>query len=276
VANIDTLLDIMRRLRDPQSGCPWDRQQTFSSIVPHTLEEAYEVADCIERGDTAALPDELGDLLFQVVFYAQIGAELELFSFDDVVDAITRKLIDRHPHVFGDVEISDPAALTQAWEARKAEERAARGAGAGALDGVPTGLPALTRARKLQLRARRVGFDWPDSAEVRLKVMEEFDELEAAVAESSETAVAEEMGDLLFACVNWSRHLNVDPETALRAASRKFERRFRFIETSLNELGINIEDATLERMDELWEASKRGDATGPGAERIKKRVRKHP
>jgi ATP diphosphatase len=276
VNNIDKLLNLMRRLRDPESGCPWDRDQTLSSIVPHTLEEAYEVADCIERNDLEALPGELGDLLFQVVFYAQIAAERQMFSFDDIVKAIMQKLITRHPHVFGDVEFTDTIELNRAWEAQKASERAAIDGSTGALDGVPTGLPALTRARKLQLRARRVGFDWADAADVKLKVVEELGEVEAAIAEQSESAVAEEIGDLLFATVNWARHLNVDAESALRAASRKFEKRFRYVERSLNDAGVSATDASLEEMDELWEASKHQDATGRGGSSQKKRARKRP
>jgi ATP diphosphatase len=276
VNNIDKLLNLMRRLRDPESGCPWDRDQTLSSIVPHTLEEAYEVADCIERNDLEALPGELGDLLFQVVFYAQIAAERQMFSFDDIVEAIMQKLISRHPQVFGDVEFTDTIELNRAWEAQKASERAAIDGSTGALDGVPPGLPALTRARKLQLRARRVGFDWADAADVKLKVVEELGEVEAAIAEQSESAVAEEIGDLLFATVNWARHLNVDAESALRAASRKFEKRFRYVERSLNDAGVSATDASLEEMDELWEASKHQDATGRGGSSQKKRARKRP
>lgn len=256
VTDINPLLEIMRRLRDPDNGCPWDLEQNFASIVPHTLEEAYEVADCIERDDIAALPGELGDLLFQVVFYAALGCEQERFDFTDVVQSISDKLIERHPHVFGAGQIGSAAEQTSAWEDRKAAERAARKKSA-TLDDVPLGLPALTRARKLQLRASRVGFDWDDVAEVKMKVLEELDELDEAVEQGARAAIAEEMGDLLFACVNWARHLDVDPESALRAASRKFERRFGFVEASLAGEGRALTQASLAEMDALWDEAKR-------------------
>ncbi|MGR9090251.1 MAG: nucleoside triphosphate pyrophosphohydrolase [Gammaproteobacteria bacterium] len=266
------LLAVMSRLRDPVEGCPWDLEQTFASIVPHTIEEAYEVADCIERGDLQQLPGELGDLLFQVVFYAQIAAEQDRFGFDDVVKAITDKLVVRHPHVFGEADTVDAAEQTRRWEAQKAVERRQRDATSGTLDDVPLGLPALTRARKLQQRASRVGFDWPDIHGVRDKVVEEFDEVEQAVAGADAQQISEELGDLLFACVNWARHLRVDPETALRAASTKFERRFAFIERALAGQGVELAAASLEQMDDLWDEAKRTERAGAGR-RQKKRVR---
>lgn len=275
---IDELLDIMRSLRDPENGCPWDLEQSFASIVPHTLEEAYEVADCIERHDYAHLPAELGDLLFQVVFYAQLGREQDLFDFDHVVAAIAEKLVRRHPHVFADSSVIDAADQTRRWEAQKAAERAAAddGRNASALAGVPLGLPALTRARKLQQRAARVGFDWPNVAGVKAKVIEETAELEAAVAHATKVEVEEEMGDLLFASVNWARHLGVDPETALRAASRKFERRFHYIEAALAAAGTETTQASLAEMDELWHAAKIAERAPDDPTGKKKRVRKHP
>ena len=266
------LLAMMRRLRDPVAGCPWDLEQTFASIVPHTIEEAYEVADCIERDDLEQLPGELGDLLFQVVFYAQIAAEQNRFCFDDVVAAIPAKLVVRHPHVFGDAETVDAAEQTRRWEAQKATERRARDQSSGTLDDVPLGLPALTRARKLQQRASRVGFDWPDIRGVRDKVAEEFDEVEQAVVDGNPQHISEELGDLLFACVNWARHLGVDPETALRAASVKFERRFGFIEQTLAGQGVELVNASLGQMDELWDEAKRTESAGAEREQ-KKRVR---
>lgn len=263
LARLRELLAVMTRLRDPRAGCPWDLEQTFASIVPHTIEEAYEVADCIERDDLEQLPGELGDLLFQVVFYAQIASEQERFGFADVVAAITAKLIARHPHVFGDEETVDAAEQTRRWEARKANERRLRDAAAGTLDDVPLGLPALTRARKLQQRASRVGFDWPDIRGVVAKVSEEFEEVEQAVAGGNPREVSEELGDLLFACVNWARHLGVDPESALRAASGKFERRFGYIERTLSEQGVAIESASLAQMDDLWDEAKRAERAEP-------------
>jgi len=271
-SKVSDLLEIMRRLRDPERGCPWDLEQTFATIVPHTIEEAYEVADCIERGDLVELTGELGDLLFQVVFYAQIASEQGVFGFDDIVDAIANKLIERHPHVFADASVSDAAEQTRRWEAAKAAERAARDESAKILDGIPRGLPALTRARKLQQRAAAVGFDWPDSADVRAKVSEEFAEVETAIAGGEQAEVEEEIGDLLFACVNWARHFGVDPESALRAASRKFERRFGYVEQSLTDSGSSVAGATLETMDGLWEDAKAIERGEPPSGK-KKRVR---
>ena len=260
---LDDLLYLMARLRDPQSGCPWDLKQNYASIVPHTLEEAYEVADTIERGDFEHLPGELGDLLFQVVFYSQLASEEGRFGFAEVVDGITRKLVRRHPHVFpgGDLQaVADAqslaeAAVNQRWEELKAEERGAQSRAPqqlSLLDDVPSALPALSRASKLQKRAAQVGFDWPDALPVLDKVREELDEVLEAMAADDPAAIADELGDLLFAVVNLTRHLKVDAETALRQATAKFERRFRGIEQRLRERGVAIENCSLEQLDGIW------------------------
>lgn len=250
---IDRLLAIMARLRGPH-GCPWDREQTFATIAPYTIEEAYEVADAIAREDMAALKDELGDLLLQVVFHAQMAAEAGQFDFEDVAAAIADKMVSRHPHVFGEARIESAAAQTLAWEERKAQERAAKaGSGASALDGVALALPALTRAVKLQNRAARVGFDWPDAGPVYDKIAEELAELRAA---PDPAAAAEEYGDLLFAVANLARHLKIDPEAALRAANAKFERRFKAVEAKLRALGKAPEQSSLAEMDRLWDEAK--------------------
>lgn len=265
---LDDLLHLMARLRDPQHGCPWDLKQSYASIVPHTLEEAYEVADAIERGDFAHLPGELGDLLFQVVYYSQLAREEGRFEFAQVVDGITRKLLRRHPHVFVDGDLygaPDPARLQEAvvrqrWEELKAEERAEKAAAPqqlSLLDDVPMALPALSRAAKLQKRAARVGFDWPAALPVVDKVREELDEVLEAMSENDPQAVAEEIGDLLFVVTNLARHLEVDPESALRAANGKFEQRFRFIEQALREAGRAMEDCDLEELDALWGEAKK-------------------
>jgi len=267
---LDDLLHLMARLRDPQNGCPWDLKQSYATIVPYTLEEAYEVADAIERGDFDHLREELGDLLFQVVYYAQLAREEGRFEFDAVVDGITTKLIRRHPHVFPDGDLygePDPAKLEEAavkqrWEELKAEERAAKAAEPvqlSLLDDVPNALPALSRAAKLQKRASQVGFDWADALPVVDKVREELDEVLEAMAGNDTEGQAEEVGDLLFVVVNLARKLKVDPETALRAANAKFERRFRYIETALRDQGRTLEDSNLEEMDELWGAAKRDE-----------------
>lgn len=264
------LLHLMARLRDPQHGCPWDLQQNYASIVPHTLEEAYEVADAIESGDFDHLPGELGDLLFQVVYYSQLAKEEGRFEFATVVDAITRKLVRRHPHVFPDGDLYgspelprlDEAAIKQRWEEIKAEERAEKAAAPeqlSLLDDVPAALPALSRAAKLQKRAAQVGFDWPEALPVVDKVREELDEVLVAMSENDADAIAEELGDLLFVVVNLARHLKVDPENALRGANGKFERRFRFIEQALRQAGRPIENCTLEELDALWDAAKRAE-----------------
>jgi MazG family protein len=245
------LLEIMARLRDPERGCPWDKVQNFRTIAPYTIEEAYEVAEACETGDAAALKDELGDLLFQTVFHARMAEEAGLFDFADVVDAISDKMIRRHPHVFGDTDIADADAQTVAWEETKAKERAAGGA-ASVLDGVGVALPALTRAEKLQKRAARIGFDWPDIPPVFDKIAEELDELRAEIGAGADPArIEDEVGDVLFAAVNLARHLRIDPEQALRAASRKFERRFRGMEAavpSLKELSLDALEAEWHRV----------------------------
>ena len=250
------LVEIMRRLRDPETGCPWDVEQDFATIAPYTIEEAHEVADAIERGAWDELKGELGDLLLQAVFHAQIASDRGLFGFDDVVRAISDKLVARHPHVFGD-ESRDKTAAQQVsdWEDAKAAERAA-GAQRGALDGVAKGLPALMRAEKLQKRAARVGFDWPEAGSVIDKIAEEARELKDAAADADPDQVEEEFGDLLFAAANLARHLGVDPETALRRANAKFARRFARIEEMLAETGRSPADSTLEEMDAMWNRAK--------------------
>ncbi|MBW4984874.1 nucleoside triphosphate pyrophosphohydrolase [Mameliella sp. CS4] len=247
------LLEIMRRLRDPETGCPWDLEQTFATIAPYTIEEAYEVSDAIEREAWDELKGELGDLLFQSVFHAQMATEAGLFSFDEVADGMSDKMVARHPHVFGD-ESRDKSAdqQTRDWETIKATERAAK-AERGVLDGVALGLPALLRAVKLQKRAARVGFDWPTTDEVMDKVAEEMDELRQAEDDAHRF---EEFGDLLFVMANLGRHMGIDPEAALRAANAKFTRRFRAIEAALAEQGRRPEDSDLQEMDALWDAAK--------------------
>jgi MazG family protein len=260
------LLVVMARLRDKDTGCPWDIEQTFETIAPYTIEEAYEVADAIGRSDVEALKDELGDLLLQVVYHAQMASEQRRFDFDDVVDAIARKMIRRHPHVFGGASRNE--FLTKdLWRRIKAEEKAERGIGAAAsrLDDVPLALPALTRAVKLQKRAAEVGFDWPNLTPVLTKAEEEIAELRAAIAESEmrpAKRVAEEFGDLLFVMANIARHLKVDPEAALRDANAKFMRRFKSIEAELAKAGRKPEDSTLEEMDALWDAAKAAESKG--------------
>ncbi len=256
-APIDRLLAIMARLRDPERGCPWDLEQDFASIAPHTIEEAYEVADAIERRDMAHLKDELGDLLFQVVFYAQMSREAGGFDFDAVADAISDKMIRRHPHVFGEARIDGAAAQTVAWEAQKEAERRAladaAGAAPSALDGVIAGLPALLRAVKLQKRAARVGFDWPEATQVLDKIAEEVAEIRHEMtAGGGPERLRDEVGDLLFAVVNLARHLEVDPEGALRGANAKFERRFHRIEALLSAAGREARDASLDELETLW------------------------
>ena len=255
------LIDIMAALRDPKTGCPWDIEQDFASIAPYTIEEAYEVADAIEREAWGELPGELGDLLLQVVFHAQMAAEAGMFDFADVARAISDKLVSRHPHVFGD-ENRDKSAAQQVkdWEAIKAAERAAK-AERGVLDGVAMGLPALTRAVKLQNRAARVGFDWPATDQVLDKLREETAELVAARDSGDRAHMAEELGDLMFVMANLARHLDIDPEEALRAANAKFTRRFRSIETALAADGRTPQQSTLEEMDALWDAAKIAERT---------------
>lgn len=250
------LLAIMARLRDPDRGCPWDLEQTFASIAPYTIEEAHEVADAIDRQDWDGLRSELGDLLFQPVFHAQMAADAGLFDFADVVRAIADKMVARHPHVFGpDRRDKTAEDQTRDWEAVKATERAAQGPG-GTLDGVALGLPALTRSVKLQNRAARVGFDWPSTDQVLDKLVEEAREVVEARDRMGQDQLAEELGDLLFVMANLARHLKVDPEAALRAANAKFTRRFRAIEAALAAEGRRPEDSDLAEMDALWDAAK--------------------
>jgi ATP diphosphatase len=258
---MERLLAVMAQLRNPDGGCPWDLEQNFATIAPYTIEEAYEVADAIERRDMAALKDELGDLLLQVVFHAQMAREAGSFDFEAVAAAIAEKMIRRHPHVFGDVSIKTADAQTAAWEDHKESERRAKasaeGRAASVLDGVAAGLPALMRALKLQRRASRVGFDWPNAADVFLKIDEEIAEIKAELSEDRpQSRLLDEVGDLLFAVVNLARHLEVDPEAALRHANGKFERRFRQVEDQLAAAGRDPADASLDELEALWQRAK--------------------
>jgi MazG family protein len=249
----------MQQLRDPERGCPWDREQSFQTIAPYTIEEAYEVVEAIEQGDLAQLRDELGDLLFQVVFYTQMAEEIGAFDFDEVTTAVADKMIRRHPHVFGSDDVADAEAQSRSWEEIKAGERqqSAGKEALSALDGVGVGLPGLTRAVKLQRRAARVGFDWGSIDPVFDKLDEEIGELRHEVRQGEDAdRMEEELGDLLFVAANLARHLRIDPETALRGANAKFERRFRYIEQALAAQGRTPEDALLEEMDALWNAAK--------------------
>jgi ATP diphosphatase len=269
--DISRLLEIMATLRDPETGCPWDVEQSFETIVPYTIEEAYEVADAIERDDMVDLPDELGDLLLQVVFHSRMAEEAGHFDFGDVVEAITRKMIRRHPHVFGDDSVRGKKLAKGMWEKIKAEEKAEKAAKHAAaqkaagfeqvehpslLDDVPRALPALIRAIKLQRKAARVGFDWDTAPPILDKIEEEIGELRHAMQNDGEDKVKEEYGDLLFALVNLGRHLDVEPEAALEAANLKFFTRFRYIEKALAARGQNAADATLDEMEALWQEAK--------------------
>ncbi|MFC4625582.1 nucleoside triphosphate pyrophosphohydrolase [Daeguia caeni] len=268
--NIEGLLEIMAALRDPQTGCPWDVEQNFRSIAQYTLEETYEVIDAIERDDMDDLRQELGDMLLQVVFHSRMAEEQGSFSFADVVEAITTKMIRRHPHVFGDEEARAAGMAKGAWNRIKAEEKAERAARRkalglaehgkqGFLDEIPSSFPALTRALKLQQQAAKVGFDWSEATPILDKIAEETGELKAAMTEGKKADIAEEYGDLLFAMVNLGRHLDLDAETALRAANNKFQRRFHFIEEKLKERGRSLEQASLDEMEAIWlEAKKAG------------------
>jgi len=253
---IDRLLAIMARLRDPADGCPWDLEQTFATVAPYTVEEAYEVADAIERGDLTDLRDELGDLLLQVVFHARMAEERGVFAFDDVVGAINDKMIRRHPHVFADETYASLAHQKQGWEVLKAAERHGKGRAASLLDDVPVGLPALTRAVKLSSRAATVGFVWPTVHEVVAKLDEEVDELKAEIAAGDLEKARQEMGDVLFVVANLARTLEVDPEDALRFTNAKFARRFQYIEARLAERGLTPDQSDLEEMDALWDEAK--------------------
>src|SRR4051794_27968711 len=270
--DISRLLEIMAALRTPGTGCPWDLEQDFASIAPYTIEEAYEVADAIQRHDLADLRDELGDLLLQVVFHAEMAREAGVFDFGDVVEGITEKLIRRHPHVFGDAGRLSPPEVKALWDeikrAEKDERRRRRGAAAGPnglLSGVPAALPALTRADKLTRKAATVGFDWPGTREVLEKLAEEVSEVEEALAAGDRAAVADEIGDLLFAVANLARHAGVDPETALRGTNAKFERRFGAIEEGLQRTGRTPHEATLDEMEELWVRAKQAEREPGGS-----------
>ncbi|WKA25567.1 nucleoside triphosphate pyrophosphohydrolase [Bradyrhizobium roseum] len=274
--DISRLLEIMAALRTPVTGCPWDLEQNFATIVPYTIEEAYEVADAISRGDLDDLREELGDLLLQVVYHARMAEEQNAFAFGDVVEAITTKMIRRHPHVFADKDGHiAPAGVKSAWERIKAEEKAERAARRPSegtahkslLSGIKAGQPALTRAMELQRKASAVGFDWNDPRAVLAKIREEADEIEAALEGGSADELAEETGDLLFALVNLARHVGADPESALRSTNAKFERRFAFIERALEAGGRTLEQASLDEMDGLWNAAK--DEEKPVSERRK-------
>ena len=258
-SEVNRLIEIMARLRDKERGCPWDKEQSFRTIAPYTIEEAYEVAEAAEAGDASALKDELGDLLFQTVFHARMAEEEGLFDFADVARAISDKMIRRHPHVFGDVVIGDVAEQSMAWEAQKAAERRTKGA-ASALDGVGVALPALTRAEKVQKRAARVGFDWAEAGPVLDKIDEELAELRAEMNAGGDPArLEDEIGDALFAVVNLARHLKLDPEQALRHATRKFERRFRAVETNVEASGRTFEALSLDEMEAEWRGVKQAE-----------------
>ena len=254
--SVQRLIEIMARLRDPQSGCPWDLAQTWATIVPHTIEEAYEVAEAVAQDDPALVRDELGDLLFQVVFQSRIAEERGLFGFDDVANGIADKLQRRHPHVFGDARIGSAEEQTLAWEEHKRRERLAKGKSESALEGVTLGLPALTRASKLGQRASRAGFDWSAVDGVLAKLREEIGELEHEIAVRDPGAIEDELGDMLFALAQLARHLRVDPEAALRRANGKFERRFRTLEGYLAAEGRRTSDADAAELDALWERAK--------------------
>ncbi|NIX77481.1 nucleoside triphosphate pyrophosphohydrolase [Microvirga terricola] len=270
-SDIARLLEIMAALRTPVTGCPWDLEQNFATIAPYTLEEAYEVVDAIERGDLADLKEELGDLLLQVVFHARMAEEQGVFAFPDVVEAITRKLIRRHPHVFGNARDLSPEEVKGLWDFIKREEKAERrverermGAlleahDTGFLGGIPPVLPALTRAQKLTAKAAKVGFDWPDAAQVIDKIHEELEEVKEAASTGNKDKIEDEIGDLLFAVTNLARHFEIDPETALRRTNAKFERRFRAIETALEKRNRTLDEASLDEMEELWVEAKRAE-----------------
>lgn len=258
MTEVSWLLDIMARLRDPDEGCPWDIEQTFDTIAPYTIEEAYEVADAIERGDLADLRDELGDLLLQVVYHARMAEEAGAFSFADVVETICRKMIRRHPHVFGDEQVEDASAQTVAWERLKAEERQAGQTDPSHLAGIARGLPALVRAGKLGRRAASVGFDWPDAAGVIDKLHEELAELEADLDDNER--LQDEIGDLMFTLVNLCRHRGLDPERALRRSNAKFERRFRAMEQRLRAGQQDLAEADAQELERLWRDAKRHES----------------
>ena len=260
--HMNQLLEIMRCLRDPYSGCPWDIEQNFSTIAPYTLEEAYEVGDAIARNDMNGLCSELGDLLFQVVYHSQLADEKGFFNFRDVTKTINEKLIHRHPHVFGESEITDTESQSIAWEAIKRQERLDKQGNLeqneGLLDGINQAMPALSRAQKLQNRAATVGFDWHDCQAVLDKIKEEFAEVEEEINSETQNSekIEDEIGDLLFTCVNLARHFKIDSESAVRKTNKKFERRFAYIERALKDQGSDLEEATLDVMDKLWNEAK--------------------
>jgi len=270
-SDISRLLEIMVALRTPGTGCPWDLEQDFTSIAPYTLEEAYEVVDAIERGDLADLRDELGDLLLQVVFHARMAEEQGVFAFPDVVEAITRKLIRRHPHVFGETGNLAPEQVRVLWDEIKREEKAERRRDrermgvppdaheGGFLGGVPTALPALTRAHKLTAKAAKIGFDWPDSSQAIDKIHEELEEVKEAASSGDRDHIEDEIGDLLFSVTNLARHFGIDPEAALRRTNAKFERRFGAVENALKAEGRSLDEASLDEMEELWVQAKRSE-----------------
>lgn len=260
-AELRRLIDIMAALRDPATGCPWDKLQTFETIAPYTIEEAYEVADAIAKQDLTALPDELGDLLFQVVYHARMAEEAGHFAFADVAKAISDKMIRRHPHVFGDAAARDAAAQTAAWEAQKSAERAARQE-TGTLAGVPIALPALTRAAKITNRAARVGFDWPNAEAVLDKLDEEVAELKAELPGADPARLMDEVGDMLFVLANLARKLHLDPEACLRHANDKFFRRFNAMEQSFDALGKGMKGLSLDEMEAGWQAVKASERRG--------------
>ena len=263
MTNINKLLSIMKELRDPENGCPWDREQTFQSIAPYTIEEAYEVSDAIQRDDMSELQDELGDLLFQVVFHAQMAAEQECFDFNDVVNSIVDKMLRRHPHVFGDEKIEDARAQTHAWEKHKHAERQQKLGTAtpvSLLDDIPLALPALTRAVKLQRRAARVGFDWESIPPILDKIIEELEEVKHEIDQKVDRqSIEEEIGDLFFAVSNLARHLDIDPETSIRRSNAKFERRFKAIEFLSRKQNRNLQDMSLDDMEELYQQVKQAE-----------------
>ncbi|WP_421781508.1 nucleoside triphosphate pyrophosphohydrolase [Kiloniella litopenaei] len=259
---ISRLIDLMRDLRDPDGGCPWDIEQNFRSIAPYTIEEAYEVADAIEKNDHASLKDELGDLLLQVVYHSQIAKDENLFDFEDVAQAITEKMISRHPHVYGDINHNDIEEQKRAWEDLKTKEREKKQGKkeTSVLDGITHGLPAATRAIKLQKRAAKVGFDWPDINPVIEKIHEEIEELKDVLSSKERTDIdraEDELGDVLFSVVNLARHLEIDPEQALRRTNQKFENRFRNVEKTIKNRGLDINETSLEYMENIWIESKK-------------------
>ncbi len=264
--SLQRLIDIMARLRDPKGGCPWDLEQTFATIAPHTLEETYELVEAIEQNDPKAIKDELGDVLFQIIFYAQMGREAGLFDFEDIASAVAAKMVERHPHVFGAREVRTADDVSVNWEkdkeTRRNKQAGEEGREPSVLDHVSAALPAPTRAVKLQKRAASVGFDWDHARDVFAKIREELDELEKEITgEAAKDFLEDELGDVLFAVTNLARKLKIDPEVALRRTNRKFERRFRGIEAALARQGRKVSDASLEDMERLWNEMKAGEKT---------------